>query len=171
MFFPHQVEALSVTNKVSFVVDEPGAVFKSYSPGVCTQSGSKRRLMSRLQGGKDIATAPPSRSEFVGAALIKIYSLLCRSTVADNFRWLRALLQRLDLVLDPGPSPPAVSASAAVRFIFGHSSQPGGSEPCRGLLLLHGRGSRSEVERRHQQDDAESLKWRPQPEPTEKDGS
>lgn len=37
--------------------------------------------------------------------------------------------------------------------------------------LLLGRGSRSEVARQHQQGDAESLKWRPQPEPSEKDGS
>lgn len=71
---PPKIEALSGTSRVSFIgVDEPGSVIKSYSlsPGVCTQSGSRGRLISRLQEGKVTATATPSRDEFVGTTTTK----------------------------------------------------------------------------------------------------
>lgn len=56
-----------------------------------------------------------------------MHSLFVRSC---NLLWLRGLL-RLVVAQNLGLSPPAVCASAAVRFIFGHSSRgqiavPGG---------------------------------------------
>lgn len=108
-----------MTNRVSFIgVDEPGSVIKSYSlsPGVCTQSGSRGRLISRLQEGKVTATATPSRDEFVGTTtkkksttLIKISPLFFRTNLAwpifpkGSAVYCRGSDLVLDLVLDLSP--------------------------------------------------------------------
>lgn len=81
--------------------------------------------MSRLKQEEVIATAPPNGPYFVvvggeNGSDLSEHPLFVRSC---NLLWLRGLLQRLDVARNLGLSPPAVCASAAVRFISGHSSR------------------------------------------------
>lgn len=153
-------------------------MIKSQSPGVFIQSCSKRRLVSRLREGEVIATAPKSKHEFVGPKkeprICQYVPPLCGST--DNLLWLCCLLQRLNVVLNLGLSPPAVWASAAVGLIFGRCSRGQISvQVVGGALVPAARsGAAGEVDQKWRGDisgDAESLKWRPQFDPTERDGS
>lgn len=120
--FYFQVEALSVINKVSFIVaDEPCAVVNScsYSPAVCAQPGSRKRLIVRLGERKVIAAATPSRPECVGTktgSYLSIFLSARRPGSRDAAVPLLAprLLQRRDLDLNLDLSPPAVSESAVV---------------------------------------------------------
>lgn len=87
--------------------------------------------MSGLKQEEVLATTPPNGLYFVskrwrglgragGGSDVSAHPLFVRSC---NLLWLRGLVQRLDVAPNLGLSPPAVCASAAVRFIFGHSSR------------------------------------------------
>lgn len=152
--------------------------------GFYTQSGCERRLLARRKQEEVIATAPPSGPHFVGVgggggSDLSVDPLFVRSC---NLLWPRGLLQRLDVAPNLGLSPPAVCASAAVRFIFGHSSRGqiavqwgggggrGGS--CGKRVGGFGSGCAArQVGQKWSDGDAESLKWRPQQDPAGRDGS
>lgn len=165
-------------------------MINSYSPGVSTQSGLQQKGSYRGSNGEGGSSpqphqADPSLREHEKkdpAHTYRISSLLAdepRPIISDGcalccrgsirFRIRVCPLPQCRLLLLSG-----LSLDTAARV--------GRREPCRegrggGVLLmpllprLLGRGSRSEVARQHQQGDAGSLKWRPQPEPSEKDGS
>lgn len=82
-------------------------------------------------------------------------------------------LQRRDLGLNLDLSPPAVSGSAVVGLSFdtaaGAGSRAGLLAARSGSCCAEQPGSRSQVEQKQLiGGDAESLKWRPQPDPSEK---
>lgn len=155
MCFFFQVEAQSMTNKVSFiVVDEPGSVIKSssYSPGVCIEQGSRRRLISRLlrvERHRHCHTKQTRVCRIKKKRTAHTYQdfPLCAEMAWPMCLWL---LQRLE-----SESGSVTSRSVVVCrcwFIFSRSS--GGREPCRACCCGSGGlrqcraagGSRSEVE-------------------------